>query len=101
MDADFENERPGWLQGLFWIIWTLITIGFIALIGCAAIFTTEYGSPFVIIGLLAGLILFGFAMRVSLKPSETTGRPQLLAGGTLMVVAAFVVFGSCAVGLGP
>ena len=97
-----QDGRPSVvLQVVLWTFWVLEVIAFLYLFGCAVLIQAsgDLGNSVAgILGTVLGLGLFLFGLRLSFDRTPT-GSPRVLAGGAVMLLAAFVVFGSCTLGL--
>lgn len=86
------------MRVLVWIIWVAEFIAFIALISCATIFMADASDIVGVIGVLGGLALFVFAIRLTFN--RAVGEDgKVWAGAGLILIAGFIVFGSCSLAL--
>ncbi|MEM7704648.1 MAG: hypothetical protein AAF358_03795 [Pseudomonadota bacterium] len=92
-----SDQPPTVLLVLGWLIWVLEVAGFLFLAGCAVVLALGQNKPLAIVAVAVGLAIFGYAMALTFNQSKT-GRPRLLAGCTLILAAAFVLFGGCTLG---
>lgn len=96
-----EARQSPVLQVVLWTLWVMEVIAFVYLFGCAVMIQAsgDLGNSVAgILGTVLGLGLFLFGLRLSFD-RNADGSPRVLAGGAVMLLAAFVVFGSCTLGL--
>lgn len=86
------------MRVLIWIIWVVEFIAFIALISCATIFMADANNILGVIGVLGGLALFVFAIRLTFNRAVGDDG-KIWAGAGLFLIAGFIVFGSCSMAL--
>ena len=91
------NQPPPVLLVLGWLIWVLEVAGFLFLAGCAVILAMSENKPMALVAVAVGIAVFAYAMVLTFNRAKT-GRPRLLAGCTLILAAAFALFGGCTLG---